>query len=137
MIEKAELNLLKTRNITHAYFKDSHIRVYLEGRIFPKHKIKIVESEEWVGSWWKQHAENIIRVDSKIQKRNWFLSVAVHEVIEKWLMCDSVWKLPYDIAHPISDTIEGRWHVKKWGLESWNDYMKRVEQIWEKRKQQQ
>ena len=132
MIEKAELNLLKRRNITHAYFKDSYVRVYLEDRSLPKHMVKIVESEEWVGSWWKQRAENIIRLDSKIQERNWFLSVAVHEVIEKWLMYEGVWKLPYDIAHPISDTIEGRWHVKMWGLESWNDYMERVELIWEK-----
>jgi hypothetical protein len=60
------------------------------------------------------------------------LFLAVHEVVEKWLMYDSVWKLPYDVAHSIGNTIEKRWHVKKWRSASWNAYMKRVEQLWER-----
>jgi len=136
MVTKNLINLLKRLNITHAYLKDTHVIVYLEGRILPKHRIKIVESEEWVGSWWKERTKNVIRLDNRIQERHWFLSLAVHEVIEKWLMHDSIWKLPYNIAHEISDTIEKRWHVRKWGLKSWNSYMKRVEQIWEEERQQ-
>jgi len=131
MLTKNLINLLKRLSITHAYFKSDYVIAYLEDTILPKHRIKIVESEEWVGSWWKERTKNIIRLDNKIRERNWFLSLAIHEVIEKWLMYDSIWKLPYNIAHPISDTIEKRWHIKKWGLKSWNNYMQRVEQVWE------
>jgi hypothetical protein len=112
--------------------ESDHVVVYLEGRALPKQRIRIVESEEWVASWWRERRENVIRVDNKIQERHWLLSLVVHEVIEKWLMYDSIWKLPYAVAHSISNTIEKRWHLKKWGSRSWNQYTKRVEQIWEK-----
>jgi hypothetical protein len=126
------ISLLRKLNITKACFKDNHALIYVEGRVLPKQRVRIVESEEWVGSWWKERRENVIRLDNKIEEEHWLLSLAVHEVVEKWLMYDSIWKLPYDVAHSISNTIERRWHVKKWGLTSWNTYMKRVEQLWEK-----
>jgi hypothetical protein len=132
MITRNLISLLRKLNVTKACFRGNHALIYVEGRVLSKQRVKIVESEEWVGSWWKERRENVIRLDNKIQEKHWLLSLAVHEVVEKWLMYDSVWKLPYDIAHSISNTIEKRWHVKKWGSASWNAYMKRVEQLWEK-----
>lgn len=131
MITRNLISLLKRLSVTRAYFEVDNVVIFLEGRALPKHRVKIVESEDWVGSWWKERRENVIRLDNRIQERRWFLSLAVHEVIEKWLMHDSVWRLPYDVAHSISNTIEKKWHVEKWGLQSWNAYMRRVEQIWE------
>jgi hypothetical protein len=131
MVTRNLVRVLKSLNITRAYFKGDLVVVYLEGRTLPQHRVKIVESEEWVGSWWKERAQNVIRVNSKIQEKNWLLSLATHEIVEKWLMCDSIWKLPYRVAHPISNTIEKKWHIRKWGLKSWNSYMRKVERVWE------
>jgi hypothetical protein len=131
MVVINSVELLRGLNAANAYLKGDYAIVCIENTILPRNRVKIVESEEWVGSWWKERTKNIMRLDNRIQERNWFISLAVHEVVEKWLMYDGIWKLPYEIAHPISEEIEKRWHVKNLGLKSWNNYMKRVEQIWE------
>jgi hypothetical protein len=124
------VKLLEGLKATNAYFEGDDIVVCIEGTILLRNRVKIVESEEWVGSWWKERTNNTIRLDNRMQQRQWFLSLAIHEVIERWLMYDSDWRLPYDRAHPISEKIEKGWHIKNLGSKSWNNYMEKVEQIW-------
>jgi len=130
------ISALKQLNVTHYKIKGNQITVFLEGRALPRHKIKIMEHVPQVGSWGKTKA--FVKLDNDIKKRHWNISLTIHEIIERLLMRkksradDWHWELPYNIAHNIADHIERKFHIRKWGLKSWQEYGRRVEEVYAK-----
>jgi hypothetical protein len=133
-VSKKLIWLLKQMRVTGVSIKNNTATVYLYGKALPKHRVKIEESVPNVASW-KNGIEmkNIIRIDDDIAKtKRWIKSLIVHELVEKWLMYYSIWKLPYHIAHEIAEHVEKKWFVENYGKEEWKEYMKRVDEVWEK-----
>ena len=130
------VSLLKRMNITDAKISKGKIYVELENVPLPKSKYRIVQSEPEVGSWAKERYRNIIRVDDDIKKRNWMLSLLCHEAVEKWMYQTFFKHLTirkaYKIAHNITEHIEKKFHIASFGIQSWNEYSKKVEEVWRK-----
>jgi methionine synthase I (cobalamin-dependent) len=64
------------------------------------------------------------------------LSLLVHESVEKWIF-ETFFKhlsikKAYKIIHDIAQTIEKQFHVASFGIQSWNEYSKKVEEVWRK-----
>jgi len=136
-ISRKLVQLLKQMRVTSAKFENDKIIVSLEHVPLPISEVKIVEHEPEVGSWFKEREKNIIRIDNDIQRKRWILSLAVHEVLERWIK-DTFFPTfpisevyPYPI-HTIAEHIEEKWHKSKFGSKSWKDYSKRIEEVWEK-----
>jgi hypothetical protein len=136
-VSRRLVELLKRMRVTYASLDDSTVTVHLEYVPLPKSRVKIVEHEPEVGSWFKEADRNVIRIDNDIKRRNWLLSLAVHEAVEKWIKntffpavsVEDVY--PYPI-HTIAEEIERKWHCSRFGVKSWKEYCKHVEDVWEK-----
>jgi hypothetical protein len=94
-----------------------------------KETIEVVKHEEFVASWSKSdklREDNDMVLPDMIYKDRYKLSLAVHEAVEKFV-CYSFFsnKAPsevYDSIHNIAEYVEKQFHIRKWGLESWNMY---------------
>ena len=119
--------------VTNAHIEGNTTIVELENVPLPDQKFKIVDSEPHVGSWDK---EKKIRIDNDIRKKNWILSLGVHESVEKWVyhtfFSHMTIEKSYLIIHGIAQSIEKKFHIRKWGLQSWTDYEKMVDIVYEK-----
>lgn len=131
-ISKRLVELLKKMRVTSAKIVNNKVYVSLEHVPLPTSRVRIVESEPDVGSWYKEASRNVIRIDNDLKRKHWILSLAVHEVVEKFVYntffshfsVDDVY--PYPI-HVIAEEIEKKWHVKNYGVKSWREYNENVE----------
>jgi hypothetical protein len=128
------VNLLKKMRVTSARIEDSKIVVHLEHVPLPISRIKVVRSEDLVGSWFKERDRNIIRIDDDLKRKHWILSLAVHEVVEKWIYETFFNRFPVDKVYPhpihtIAEEIEKHFHISRWGKESWDEYNRNVDII--------
>lgn len=119
--------------VTNARFEGNTIIVELENVPLPDQKYKIVDSEPHVGSWDK---EKKIRLDNDIRKKNWLLSLAVHESTEKWIyhtfFSHMTIEKSYTIIHGIAQEVERKYHIKRWGIQSWKEYSSHVDDVFYK-----
>ncbi|WXG44309.1 MAG: hypothetical protein WED04_09795 [Promethearchaeati archaeon SRVP18_Atabeyarchaeia-1] len=114
------------------------IEVRLEGaKILPAQTIQIVEHEPWIGSWWKtRNSKKILLDDDAATKDKYILSLAIHEVVEKWVYETFFKGTPiskvYSTCHRTAQNLERTYHQQKWGKESWKEYSKIVNKAYRK-----
>jgi len=130
------VSLLKHMNITDAKISKGRIFVELENVPLPKSKYRVVKSETEVGSWAKERYRNIIRIDNDITRRHWMLSLLCHEVVERWVyetfFKHLTVKKVYKTIHDVAENIEKKFHIENFGMQSWNQYSKKIEEVWKK-----
>jgi hypothetical protein len=128
------VNLLRKMKVTFAKIEDSKIIVHLEHVPLPISRIKVVQHEENVGSWFKERDKNIIRIDDDLKRKRWILSLVVHEAVEKFIYETFFSHFPIDKVYPypihtVAEEIEKHFHVTKWGKKSWDEYNRNVDII--------
>lgn len=118
--------------VTKEYIHHGKHYVELSGYPIKGMKKKIVLYEPWVGSHTKG-AGKVYFIDNNLRGELDQRCVGVHEIIEKWLkdtfFPNETNNEAYPKIHPIAEHIEKKWHIKKWGLRSWQKYMHRVNQV--------
>jgi hypothetical protein len=114
------------------------VEIRVEGsRIMPSQIVEIVPHEPWVGSWWKTRGSKKILLDddAAIEDR-YTLSLAIHEIVEKWIYETFFKGRPiekvYSTCHRIAQNMERDFHKKKWGAESWKEYSEVVDKAYRK-----
>jgi len=128
------VNLLKRMRVTSAKIEDSKIIVHLEHVPLPISKLKVVRSEDQVGSWFKERDKNIIRIDDDVKRKHWILSLCVHEVLEKWIYETFFSRFPVNEVYPcpihtIAEEIERKWFISRFGAKEWREYNRNVDII--------
>ena len=123
------VRLLKQLDVTSVEVKGSSVRVFLEGISFPSHTMVVKEHVPYVGHWLRTKKQ--VEIDDDIKREHFEKSIALHEVLERYFMRTGIWKLPYKYAHSISHEIEKKWHIRNYGLESWKEYTRLVERVYE------
>jgi hypothetical protein len=128
------VNLLKRMRVTSAEIEDSKIIVRLEHIPLPISKLKVVRSEDQVGSWFKERDKNIIRIDDDVKRKRWILSLCVHEVLEKWIYETFFSRFPVNEVYPypihtIAEEIERKWFISRFGTKEWSEYNRNVDII--------
>jgi hypothetical protein len=104
------------------------VEVRIEGsKIMSPQVLQVVPHEPWIGSWWKtRHRRKILLDDDAATEERFTLSLAVHEVVEKWVYETFFKGRPiekvYPTCHRIAQNMERRFHKQKWGAKSWNEY---------------
>jgi len=114
------------------------VEIRLEGsRIMPAQIVEVVQHEPWVGSWWKtRRSKKILIDDDAAIEEKYTLSIAIHEIVEKWLYETFFKGTPisksYSTCHRIAQNVERDFHTRKWGKESWQEYSEVVTRAYRK-----
>jgi len=121
--EKLRMRLLQLNPKIEAYNGKS-ISVSFDGEIL-RNSIKIVPHEVWVGSWTK--SPNLLIDDDIPEKpKKWRQSVALHEILEKYL--DGRYGLSGTIeGHFIAEELERKWFLQHHSEKEYDEYQRIVE----------
>lgn len=119
----------------------TRVEVRLEGaKILPAQTVLVVPHEPWIGSWWKTRDRGrVLLDDDAATEEKYTLSLAVHEIVEKWIY-ESFYKgrpivKVYPICHRIAQNIERDFHRRKWGKKSWDEYSEVVNKAYRKERE--
>lgn len=129
-------DVLKQFSVSKAYIKNGRIFVFLNNYKLPSKQIKIVKSCPYVGQHHYGAGKRVFLDDDIVVKERWQLSIAVHETCERWLQ-DTFFSSESNIEaypkiHPIAEKLEKDWHIRKFGMKSWNRYSKEVDRVYDK-----
>jgi hypothetical protein len=114
------------------------VEVRIEGsKVMPPQVLQVVPHEPWIGSWWKtRDRRKILLDDDAATEERYTLSLAVHEIVEKWVYETFFKGRPiekvYPTCHRIAQNMERRFHKRKWGAKSWNEYTEVVNKAYRK-----
>jgi hypothetical protein len=117
---------------------ETKVEIRIEGsKVMPAQTVLVVPHEPWVGSWWKtRDGRKVLIDDDAATEERYTLSVAVHEIVEKWIYETFFKGRPiekvYSTCHRIAQNIERNFHKQKWGAKSWKEYSKLVNKVYRK-----
>jgi hypothetical protein len=117
---------------------ETKVEIRIEGsRVMPAQVVLVVPHEPWIGSWWKtRDTKKILLDDDAATEEKYTLSLAIHEIVEKWIYETFYKGRPiekvYPTCHRIAQNIERNFHQRKWGKKSWKEYSKAVNKAYRK-----